>query len=174
MNEILNSIKKSIDTENWHSALFVSLIVPDICSKLEYPSVATNQRYPEWFDNYIADRYKDRLTGKDCFALRCSCIHEGSNVIETQWIRETIDRFEFTPTGHHLSYFGKNYSDMDNSDNGKEICFLSVKDFGEDMIKAAKKWLIAVKNNAIVQNEINAILKIKPPTTLYGGAIKFI
>lgn len=54
----------------------------------EYFSYFYNyKRYADWFDKYVGHRYKSKigahqeehtfLTGNDCYALRCSYLHEG-------------------------------------------------------------------------------------------------
>ena len=70
MNKILDSIQKSLDNENWYSALVLSLIVPDICGKFEGESKSSSKRYPEWFNKYLGKEYNNYLSGEDCYALR--------------------------------------------------------------------------------------------------------
>lgn len=70
MNNIFKAIENSLQNKNWYSALVLSLILPDICGKLENNCKSSSERYPEWFDAYLGEKYKRFLTGKDCYALR--------------------------------------------------------------------------------------------------------
>ena len=47
MKRFVESIKKSIEEENWYSALSLTLIMPDICSNLENSNTRTKWRYIE-------------------------------------------------------------------------------------------------------------------------------
>jgi len=172
MKEILASLQLSVDNKNWYGALLIALSIPDICSKLENPELYTNKRYPDWFDKYKDDNYKSHLTGRDCYALRCSYLHEGSHIIEGQTIREIISKFSFSPEGIHLCSFKNIY--VGSKDDGKNICHLSVKNFCEDMIRFATKWLTVIESNKDIQNRINEMLKINDTNELYGGAIKLV
>lgn len=57
MERLLQSIEKSLKNENWYSALILSLIIPDICGKLEDISKSSSKRYPEWFEKYLGKKY---------------------------------------------------------------------------------------------------------------------
>src|SRR4030066_211862 len=95
MKNILKSIENSLQNKNWYSALILSLILPDICGKLENTSKSSSERYPEWFDKYLGKKYNGFLSGNNCYALRCSFLHEGSGNIEKQRAKENLDHFVF-------------------------------------------------------------------------------
>ena len=84
MEKILQSIENSLKNQNWYSALVLSLIIPDICGKFEDNDKSSSQRYPEWFEKYLGKKYDGYLSGSDCYALRCSFLHEGLNKITQQ------------------------------------------------------------------------------------------
>jgi hypothetical protein len=53
MENIIKSIENSLQNKNWYSALVLSLILPDICAKLEGSSESSAIRYPKWFEAYL-------------------------------------------------------------------------------------------------------------------------
>ncbi len=170
MRDLISALQKAIDTENWYAALFVALAIPDICSSLESPVERPSVRYPRWFDNHKGGEYRSHLTGKDCYALRCSYLHNGSSVTEHQRIKEVVDKFSFSPSGSHLCSFGD--VKVGSCDDGKSICHLSVKVFSEDMITYAEKWLEGSGSEQEIQRRINDMLKINPVNFLYDGTIR--
>jgi len=56
MKTFIGSIRLSVANENWYGALIISLILPDICGKIEFPNKSTGKRYSEWFDKYVLNR----------------------------------------------------------------------------------------------------------------------
>ena len=109
MENIIKSIEKSLRDKNWYSALILSLVLPDICGKFEDAGKSSSQRYPEWFDKYLGEKYKGDLSGKDCYALRCAFLHEGSSNIEGQNAKDEIDEFVFSSSEHHRTRISKCY-----------------------------------------------------------------
>ena len=99
MQNLIRSVKKSVQGKNWYGALFLSLSLPDICGKIEdearsvsdsaYSKRSSVKRYSEWFDKYLQKKYLGNvnmklLTGEDFYAFRCSLLHEGSDNIKKQ------------------------------------------------------------------------------------------
>lgn len=170
MESILLAIENAIKNENWYAALFICLTVPDICSSLETPSSKSRKRYVNWFKKYLNNKYKGYLSGDDCYSLRCSYFHEGTNVIEHQSAREILDKFVFLPRGSHCNLISNCNFDGDVDDR-KNILQLSVEAFCEDMIEAARKWLIDVRSKQEIQERISKMLKIEDKINIGSGAI---
>jgi len=84
MKRFTSSIRKSIDTKNWYGALMTALTLPDICGKLETPNENSKARSVRWLRTWIEPHYTDDelnhvfLSAEDCYALRCSFLHEGA------------------------------------------------------------------------------------------------
>ena len=106
MNNLIESINMSLKTGNWHAALITALILPDIAGKVEFPfEGGTAKRYSDWFDKYCKEYYTSQigpnheiitfLNGNDCYALRCSLLHEGITSIEHQRAKSILDDFRF-------------------------------------------------------------------------------
>ena len=81
MKDILDSISKAIENENWYAALFNTMTLPDICVSLEHGKTTGNQ-YAAWFDENLP-QYNKILSGSDCYALRCALLHEGKDNTES-------------------------------------------------------------------------------------------
>ncbi len=170
MKEILDSLQRAVDSENWYGALIIALCIPDICSKLEYPTHYSRERYSNWFKKYMPEGYADHLSGNDGYALRCSYLHEGNSDIEEQSVREVINKFSFSPKGSHLISFSG--MKANSADDGKNICHLSVQSFCADMVEAGEHWLHDVGSNKDVQSRMHKMLEIKEENSLFGGAVR--
>lgn len=149
MNKLIQSIEKSLTNQNRYWALVLSLILPDICWKSENNNESSTQRYVNRFNEYLGEKYNWFLSWKDCYALRCSFLHEGSNQITSQRIRELLDYIIFIPNWSHKIKISNWYS-WDSKYDGKEVLYLSVFHFCQDIIQATKQ---RSKNN-INQSEI--------------------
>jgi hypothetical protein len=183
MRDLIASIEQSLKTENWYGALAVALTVPDVCSSLESTDKKSKvgPRYAKWFDTYVGPRYafSDEylellrrggvdlkalgpawLTGKDCYALRCSVLHNSSGDTAAQPAHEILERFMFRPTMGHSSRHSKG-----KGPEGRplpETLTVGVRPFCEDIVAGACAWLESVGNNASVQGRIAAMLVIHP------------
>ena len=170
MKKILDSIEKSLKNENWYSALVLSLMIPDICGKLEDSKKSSSKRYPEWFDKYLGKKYKNYLSGNDCYALRCSFLHEGSGKTEKQRSNDVLDRIVFISKGGHCNRLS-NCDFGDTRYDGKEILQLSTFYFCQDIIEATSKWLNDINNDKTIQGNIAELLNIRKGGFSIGNAI---
>src|SRR5687768_8735608 len=94
MDKLIDSVELAIATENWYAALMTAITLPDIAGKIEFPNAHSQKRYADWFERYMRDKYKF-LSGDDCYALRCSLLHEGVSRISHQRAKEILDDFQF-------------------------------------------------------------------------------
>ena len=93
MKNIIDSIYKALENENWSAALFVSLTLPDICVALQYGKTS-GKKYSDWFENNLS-QYKGFLSGNDCYALRCALLHQGKNDVTDQKMNEVLEFYVF-------------------------------------------------------------------------------
>ena len=163
MNNIIKSIEISLQNKNWYSALVLSLILPDICSKLEGNKEKTSIRYSKWFNTYLGEKYMTFLSGEDCYALRCSFLHEGSSNIEKQNAKDVLDHFIFISKGAHCNRFD-NCNIGDLRYDGKSFLQLSVYHFCRDIIEATKQWL----NDTSIGKMQFDVLEIREPGFFIG------
>ncbi len=148
----------------------LSLIIPDICGKLEVERKSSSKRYPAWFNKYLGNKYQNFLSGDDCYALRCSYLHEGSDNIEVQRAKDILDHFVFISDGSHCNKFSDCYFG-DPKYDGKTFLQLSVRQFCQDMVEAANQWLKDVSHDKEIQKNIKKMLKIHEGGFSIGNAI---
>jgi hypothetical protein len=152
----------AINSHNWYAALSLALMIPDICGSLEEPSTSNvGKRYRKWCDSWLVTQYKIvnggretiLLSAQDCYQLRCSLIHSGSDIINPRK-RDTIERVKFVdPTnGSHLAK-------MDG------VLHLRADRFSEEMYAAAEKWDDSKLEDEEVQSEKERLL------TIYSGTV---
>jgi hypothetical protein len=114
MRRFTDAVRKSLASQNWYSAVYMALTLPDICARIESDDGKTSRdKYVAWFDRYLRHKYERPsgisragytfLTGNDCYALRCALLHEGGSDITSQRCREVLDRFHFVVGGAHCS-----------------------------------------------------------------------
>lgn len=156
MNNFIEALDMSIKTKNWYSVLFISLTLPDIFGKIDNPHLGSKARTIEWYNKYLLPTYtsfigpsKDKhvfLSGSDFYALRCSCLHEGSDDISEQKARETLQKFRFIQPITNDFFIHRNQS-------GNSLQ-LQVDKFGEDVLSAVKVWMNDISSD---QNKISKI-----------------
>jgi len=103
MNHLVDAVKRSLDNQNYYSALLVGLALPYIAGRIEYPGEKSRRRYVDWFDRYIRPKYtifsggkiRCTLSGDDCYALRCSVLHEARDETSHQLAHDALERFQF-------------------------------------------------------------------------------
>lgn len=107
LEQILFEIQNCLNSELYLAALAVSLTIPDICGKAEYPRKGNRDRYTQWYDYFVKAKYRSietsysadmpYLSGEVVYSLRCSFLHAGNPNIEKENIKNTrcaIDKFE--------------------------------------------------------------------------------
>lgn len=162
IDRYLDSIIKSLESKNWYAALFIALTIPDICGVLEHPNEKSGVRYVNWYNKYMLPEYSSTilqelhvfLSGDDCYALRCSLLHEGTGDIEKQKISKTLESVHFTEPSdkggrlHRTQY--------------KNVLQLQVDVFCNDFISATHQWLSDVQGDAGIQARMQSLSKIHP------------
>ena len=100
VNHYIEEINNSIQSKNYLSALAISLMIPDMCSKKL--GLEKKFGYVTWFNKYVFRKYYDypkkqqlkklkkgigeiykiKINGNVCYALRCAILHSGSSYID--------------------------------------------------------------------------------------------
>lgn len=154
------ALKQCLEHNNYYGALFIALSLPDICGKLEHPDRTSSSRYVAWFDKYIREKYIGGpnndifLTGSDCYALRCSLLHEGRDDISEQKIQETLEKFKFVslPQGNII-----------HNNRVGEMLQLQVDIFCNDILEGIENWEEHIKDNKQIQEKMTNLLIITFP-----------
>jgi hypothetical protein len=146
MERFITAVHQAISSRNWYAALYLSVTLPDICARLESENGKTSQnKYVQWYNTYLLNKYQYKhpeeseprvfLSGNDCYALRCSMLHEGTSELTTQRAREVVDRFHFTAeVGSHCNIFNS-------------VLQIDVATFCNDMCASVSEWEKDFKNN---------------------------
>jgi DNA-binding ferritin-like protein (Dps family) len=146
MERFTAAVHQAISNKNWYAALYLSVTLPDICARLESENGKTNQnKYVLWYNTYLLSKYQYKhpdklepqvfLSGNDCYALRCSMLHEGTSELTTQRAREVVDRFHFTAeVGAHCNMFNS-------------VLQIDVATFCNDMCSSVSEWVKYFQNN---------------------------
>ncbi|MGB3161537.1 MAG: hypothetical protein WBA84_09855 [Carnobacterium sp.] len=163
-----DSVKKSLKEENWTAALSLSLIIPDMCSNLEYFDLKeVGIRYRKWFDNYLHGEYNDwhpMMSAYDFYALRCAYLHAGESDISGNKQRKIVDEFKFmAPKVNDGIFSGSHKIKIDN------YLILRVDLFCLEICEAVKKWISKNKDNKKVQIGVSKIIEIKDASINYSG-----
>ena len=80
MKYLLEQIRKALCVNLYYVSLFTSLAIPDICGAIGSANgKASDTKYKNWVDKYVAHKYFGMLTGEDCYYFRCSLLHQGSS-----------------------------------------------------------------------------------------------
>ncbi len=134
----------------------MALTMPDICGKISYPNIEhSGPRYKKWFEDNLAETYKTEigghevvfLTASDCWALRCSILHLGTDDITGQRAQDVLDKFMFTTLGSHLIRTDK-------------VLTLNTGSFCEEICCTVDKWYQSNKNDNKVKTYIESVVKI--------------
>lgn len=140
----MEEIKKCLDNQMWQAALSLSLTLPDICGKIEFPYMIKNgketessnsYRYKEWFKKYTEKyfEYKENLTqdgqvyfnAEMCWSLRNVFLHSGA------------DKDERTEYQFKLSVNSVDSFEINNNSDVVNVT-LDVKQLCQNIISSAK------------------------------------
>lgn len=160
MRRFTDAVENALQVENWYGALAIALTLPDLCGRLETPNEGVGKRYTRWFEVYVQPEYTASpgmgahvfLSGADCYALRCSYLHEGSGDIMGQRARKALERFHFISPPKNGSSFHIVQTDA--------VLLLQTDIFCRDMIKGVEAWEQAVITNGVVSQQKQALLQI--------------
>ena len=102
--ETIEEIEKCLDAELYLVALSMSLTLPDVCGKAEYPGENVGKRYKQWYNNYVANKPTSPyaadmpyLSGEVVYSLRNSLLHSVNPNITKKGIQDSqckIDNFK--------------------------------------------------------------------------------
>lgn len=146
-------IRAALNESLYNCALAVSLTLPDICGKFEFPQESSSsKRYKEWFSTYAeplftiaATKLPEEetinitwITCDECWALRCAVLHAGNYKVER------IKLKDIRIHAHKRS--GQNYNHMlrDSQYTDWDVILLC-----ETLCNAAEQYYKSVKEKAL-------------------------
>ncbi len=163
MENLIEAIRKSCETENWHAALYIALTMPDICAGIENPGTTSKGvRYKAWFDEYLRQAFVGNgsfcfLTADDCWALRNSLLHEGSDML--QGAKAIVSQVKFTTLNMHRCRV-------------EDVALFNVAAFCGDVIKAVQTWLERKGSDPEIAERLSAMARVEK-STFDIGLVRF-
>ena len=167
MIDKIRDIEIALKNNSYLSALALSLTIPDICGKIEYPHFKdyrgkrnVGKQYAEWFDNWVNQYFADNtgwtkdytkskkpyFTGKMCYSLRCSFLHDGNSDIKDWGDLEDANNYysyEFELAVGGADSFGLSWINQ-NSNNRKimktKILRVNIDKLCESICLAAENY----------------------------------
>lgn len=175
-DDYVAEIKNAIASHNYLSALVLSLMIPDICSKYDNKNNGNEEKkYIKWFNTYVykkyynvpnnkqirktklrKEMYKIKFNGSTCYALRNAIFHSGNPYLiyknKKDRIKANVDAIELCVNGDSdiNSQYGEGASITIRGDNSKSVSIrINIVLFVENMISGY--------NDFLMQNAINKI-----------------
>lgn len=167
MERFTEAVLLALNNQNWYGALLIAITLPDICGSLENPNTKkSKEHYVNWYDRYLLEKYTSGgtvfLSGDDCYAFRCSYLHQGVDDITMQKARKIYDRFHFV-IPYNGCHIHRNYGEYE----GTYILQLQVDIFCMDICAGVDKWVKEVVNNSSdIQERVNSLFALYYPLPL--------
>ena len=107
LQDIINSVEKSLENENYIAALALVLTIPDKCGKIEYPGLSSKRRYTAWYNTWCHCEDPEQIdvllpddNGEFIYQLRCAILHNNSTDIDYDQVEDKnkLDEFELELT----------------------------------------------------------------------------
>jgi hypothetical protein len=135
-----------------------SLTVPDTCGALREPAVGVGKRYKNWFNDYAAASFntgtpQTTLTAEDCYQLRCSLLHENSQIF--QKVTGAASRVD-------LSGSGPPGSPIFDLCLVEDALALHIPAFCERILAGLKAWEAAEGNDPAVIANASHVVRLHP------------
>lgn len=159
VGNFINSVEKSLLNNNFHAAISIALMLPDICGTLETPKKQHQLIYFDWYDRYLKMKYVDYLTGLDFYAIRCAYLHQGFDEVDSQKSKDIIEKFQFISSGSHCIFLGGNTYDNVKQ---KTQLILNPTEFSNDIIQGTNSWISEHKNDSTINKRAEGIMEILP------------
>lgn len=156
--ELIKELKALLEDKRYLAALFLTLTIPDSLGKVAYHDIDNvKERYIKWFDEnvinffgllYSDPFYKDRIsfTGKICYQLRCSLLHESTDDIsEKTDIKEFVlgfnDQRFFTGATAGNEYVYVQCRPGLAKAQSVNYLYVGVKEICTDLLEAAERFV---------------------------------
>jgi len=159
LQPLLHSIRAAVNDKNWHSALALTLTLPDICARIETGQKGKRRYIKWWTDNFghshaYGSGPSEHVKGEEVYLLRCAYLHEGSDSLDAadrQKLNALIEKFKFVISNDHLK-------------KQRTTVLLNVQTFCLDMCSRVEGWEKNVlSKDPNMQNRADELSKIYLP-----------
>jgi len=163
MEKILASIEVSLKAGAHYAALITALTLPDICGEIETGKLGSRERYLAWFNRYLYGYYNrkgyknqvDFLIAENCYALRCSLLHQGIASISGQQSRKgSLRTIHF-----HTDAYDHGHCNL-NCDNIEGLQ-LNIERFCHDVTGAVRAWLKDICQDEVKGHKVHLLMSIR-------------
>lgn len=148
LNKILSDIEKALENECWLSALALTLTIPDICGKAEYPCDKVTDRYKKWCAEYFSKYETDGeeptmpyMNEELLYSLRNSFLHQGTPNVDIAKVKAEcckVDKFVLSIDDSPF-IGGSSLIDYDKNNN------ISYREIEVNVIMLCKKLVAVAK-----------------------------
>ena len=150
----LEQIEKAGSQRLYYVAIMASLTIPDIGRIIKSSNGEMKRKsYADWFNEYAAPKYRGIgglcLTGKDCYLLRCSMIHQGKTQHNALQEYTTISFCDFPQSNAPTNPI---FLPEDKS------LIIEPKTFCSNMVFAAYDWLEVIHNDANFEENMKTFM----------------
>ena len=150
LHTFLDNVQACLSAGIYYAALVTALTVPEICAALESEGGwGGHQKYKNWYQDYLGSKYPD-LTPDDCYALRCSVLHQGKLGRPNMQYSRVI----FTVPNRQNNVFHNNLIN--------DALNLDMTMFCNDIIDAAQAWYEAKKDDTFVVANLPNLVRDRP------------
>ena len=151
MVNLLDDIQSALHAKAYYFALLGTLSLPGVCAAMEYPDgVAKSDRYELSFNTRLGQKYRDQLTGKQCYQFRSSMLQEEPMLRQ----RLSSERVVFVIPGSGSS--------VGPTMSANRVIYLDLHTFCCDMTDAVQGWLKAVKWTEPFETHMAGIVRMHP------------
>jgi hypothetical protein len=167
---MINDVHRASEIGAWHAALALTLTLPEICAK------ASGQRYPEWFDRYVAPAFHVpprvvgdpswvAITGHDAYALRNAFHHSGNDDLSVykRANESFLGRITLTESSR-VAGTGVRKLRVPFHDQKAQLV-LPVGDLCEQVLDGVTRWALDFAFDREVQSKLEQLVTIKPRST---------
>jgi hypothetical protein len=170
VKNLLHALRRCVHDRNWYGAINIALTLPDICGSIDSPGKNNSkERSVAWFDRYVGHAYTIEvngvkgifMTGGDCYALRCTALHQGTFDVSDEKARDVVDRFIL----HHSESVR-----FHNVRQDKKLV-IDLTTFCLDIAAGVEVWEAEVMQDADDRRRarIASLLPLHLPDVSYGG-----
>lgn len=166
MDFILDAIESTSRHGHSFPALVTALTVPDIAGAVDTPGAGSQARYAKWVDDWFAPSFpyyaEHHIDGVGLYALRCKLLHEGltdpskapAAAKSSAAAHKRLIAFNVGPgISMHLC------TSIDAS--GDTWTVLRSETFCEEIVAAARKWLVARKADPAAMKRLQALVDVR-------------
>lgn len=163
MEHLVHAVRQAVEQRNWYAALGLALTLPDICGLIEGKQRDSRKRYIRWCTEYLTPKYTHRiepdreehifLSGKDCYALRCAVLHEGSDEIVTQAARDALESFRFVAPTRGFVIHNNQHDDQ---------LQVQVDIFCLDICEGVERWFAESATDDGLTSRVGGLMKVHP------------